>query len=299
VTSTIADNMKLNSIVVNEIVTWGQGLDGFERSYAVDGVTMAQGYVEGVLGDGGQAVPGIGPERGCERPMFVMALDLAWLLWLDDRFERHARSAELTDWRALHGATTGLPTTVEGEAFYRVRTRMAQEAPRVADYQLWLDSALSVFDAYRENQLLTRGERTWGYAEHLANGETSIALAHFLATVSLAYDYRFVDRVADSQYMRTVRSLAIATRLQNDLVSVDKERRDGERANAVLVLEELLGFEKACAFVRAERQSHERLLARDLAALPPHDPLVPLARIILAATEHYYRVAHSRYGAAP
>lgn len=289
--------MDLDKAVLQELVSWGQELQGFKESHASDGLTMAQGYVEGVADDQGRRVPGIGPARGGERQMFLMALDLCWLLWLDDRFDTHATSAQPTDWQALLRAATDPPTTLESAAFYRVRTRMAHESPRASDYKLWLDSTLALFEAYHENELLARGDRTWGYAEYLDNGEISIALPQFIATVSLAYDFHFADRLAEPQYGRAVRSLALTTRLQNDLASVEKERRDGDLANAVLLLEPLLGPQPALALVLAERQSYERLLHRDLDALPPDDPLPPLARIILASTERYYRLPRERYTA--
>jgi hypothetical protein len=290
--------MNLNKVVLEQLLAWGEGLEGFEASYAIGGLTMAQGYVEGVTDEQGQIVSGIGPDLHRERPMFLLGLDLTWLLWLDDRCDTYVNSAQSTDWQSLLHAATAPPTTLEAEAFYRVRTRMAREAPRAVDYKLWLDSALALFRAYHENELLARGERTCGYAEYLDNGEIDVGLPHLLATVSLVYDYRFADRLADPLYTRAVRSLAITTRLQNDLVSVQRERRDGDLANALLILEKVLGPQQAWALVRAERQSYERLLGRALEAFPPQDPLPPLARIIIAATERYYRTSHGRYQTA-
>jgi hypothetical protein len=287
--------MNPNKDILQELVAWGHGLQGFKESHAIDGLTMAQGYVEGVADEQGRWVSGIGPAVGGERTMFLIALDLSWLLWLDDRFDNHASSVQPTDWQALLRSATAPPTTPESEAFYQVRTRMAKESLRASDYKLWLDSALALFEAYHENELLARGDRAWGYAEYLDNEEIGVGMPHLVATISLVCDYRFADRLTDPQYTRVVRSLALTTRLQNDLASLQKERRDGDLANAVLLMERFVNPEQAWAFALAERQSHERLLHRDLDALPPHDPLPRLARIIVASTERYYRIPRERY----
>ncbi|WP_437318087.1 terpene synthase family protein [Sorangium sp. So ce385] len=284
--------MNLNPRVLERLIAFGDGLEGFAESYAVDGLEMAHGMIEGVHDLSGRFVPGIGVEG--DRALWIIALDLTWLLWLDDRIDTSAASARHIDWKPLLHVDEQASTSAEGLSFIRMRAHMAREAATSAAFTRWQDTAVDLFHAYRENWLLSAGERTWGYAEYLQNGEISIALPHFITAVSLACNYGLESRT-DAVYTRIIRNLALATRLQNDVASAEKERSIGDRANAVLLVERFMTQDQAREFVQAERSSYERALLKDLERLPAHDLLVKLANVILATMDVFYQDPRERY----
>jgi len=159
---------------------------------------------------------------------------------------------------------------------------------------LWLETAVEMFRSWHEDESLSRGERQWSYAEYLHNGERSIAVLHFMATVSLVFGLDLHERMHDEAFRRMLRHLSLAGRLVNDLAGVEADRAAGERANAVLLLEGVLSPEQARAFVAAERDGYKRLLARDLEGLGAEDVFAALARMTLSTMEKYYERAGGR-----
>jgi hypothetical protein len=233
-------------------------------------------------------VAGIGVAN--ERSVFLLALDLAWLLWIDDRFDLYG-PVELPP---LLAAVEGEPTTVEGRGFHMLRTRMAEETNDPVAFQVWLDSAVEAFHAHHENGEFARGRHSWSYAEYLDNAERSIATFHFVATVALIYGWDLPTRMASPQFRRFIRHLNLTTRIQNDLASADKERESGVRANALMICESYMSRSEAWAFIMAERLGYQRLLEQDLDLLA-EDNFAVLGRIIVASTEKYYRIPRERY----
>jgi len=288
--------VNLNQRVLERLKDFGSDLEGFADSYAADGLQMAHGFIDGVRDISGRFVPGIGVAG--DRALWLMALDLTWLLWLDDQIDTSAASGRLIDWGPLLSIDDQASTSAEGRSFMKMRAYMSQEAPTSAAFTAWRDTAVALFHAYRENWLLSAGERSWGYAEYLQNGEISIALPHFISTVSLACNYGMESRT-DALHTRVIRNLAIATRLQNDLASAEKERSVGDRANAVLLVERFMTKDQAREFMQAERLSYERALFKDLDLLPAHDPLVRLSRVILATMDVFYQDPRDRYALSP
>jgi hypothetical protein len=184
---------------------------------------------------------------------------------------------------------------VEGRAFHSLRDRLTREIG-CGPERYWLETVIGVISAYDENDRLAR-EPNWqlSYAEYLANGEESIATAQFVATFAWAYGFEMQARLTEVPFRRFLHDLTRFTRLQNDLASVERERSDGGGANALLVMEPIVGAEAARAFVTRERNGYWRLLCRDIERLGPTDPFARLARVLVAATQSYYDSPRERY----
>lgn len=284
--------MKLNQNILAQLNDFGDDLEGFTESYAVDGLVMAQGFAAGTRNSEGQFIAGFCVED--EHSVWLMALDLTWLLWLDDRIDLSTAAGPCIDWGSLLQPGASSLMSAEGRSFSRIRAHMAKAAPTAGAFAAWQDSAAALLRAYHANWLLSAGQLSWGYAEYLENGEVSIALPHFLATVSLACNYRMELR-GDSLFRRIVRNLSLASRLQNDLASAEKERSVGDRANAVLLIERYMAPPQARGFVLAEQLSYEKMLLADLEALAPSDPLIQFSKIILAMMDVFYKAPRKRY----
>jgi hypothetical protein len=286
--------MELNKTVLEDVIAWGRDLRGFTEKHAIDGLTLVQGFAEGVLDERGCRVEGVGA-RG-DRSLFLLAVDMACLIWLDDCFDARPSGADkLVDWEALARSADARPTTPEAYGFFKLRSCFAEEARDPAAYELWLRTAVDVFLASHEDELLSRGERSWSYTEFLHNGENSIAVSHVVATISLVYGFDMPERMKDARFLRVLRDLSLAMRLQNDLASVEKERVEGNRSNAVLFIEKFMPREQAWSFVAEQREGYERLLFQELAAFGEGDPFHRVAEIMLASTERFYVVPRDRY----
>lgn len=284
----------LDKGILEEILEWGRPVLGFKRSHAVDGLTCVQGYVDGLDDMRGQFVPGMGaPDR---HGFFLFALDLAWSFWLDDCFDAHiASGGALVDVEALIKAGEGEPTTPEGNGYDLLRKELTKRSPSDAERRLWLDSGAHLFRAWRAEELLSSKELPMSYSEYIENGVGSSVVPQILATVSVIYKLDMPSRVGDRHFDRLVRNLSIISRLQNDYYSAEKERREGCRANAVLLLEAFMPPEKASAFVVEERAGYERMLQEDMDAMGADDAFCRLAKVMIASQERLYCTPRERY----
>jgi hypothetical protein len=274
---------------------WGRELPGFSRMHALHAVRLTDAFAGGLQGPEGEWVAGLGVD---ERAVELAALDLACVLWVDDWFDaRGSPSGEPEGWEELAEALQGgaaVPPGLLGLSRLAARFRAAAHHPE--DYRLWSETLLDVLRASHEDRLVSRGERSWSWGEYLENGEHNIAVAHTVFALSLAYGLGLAAMAGEPRFRRALRALCLATRLRNDLASAEKERREGNRANGLFVLECTLTPEQAFAFVDAERLGYERMLARELAGFEPSHPFPVIARVMTAAVERFYQIPNSRYG---
>lgn len=288
--------MVLNTSVLGKLLAWGRELYCFDDEHAFDGLILAQNHIEGVQGEHGICVEGLGVRD--ERTLLLLAMDATWLLWLDDFFDARLTALdEHANWRELITNAIEPSTCPEIRGFSLLRSQFAAEAEDQAAYQLWVDSAIDVFGAYHQNALLSRGKRSWSYAEYMQNGETSVGVMHYVATISLLYKFNMPPRMGDARFVRLLRNLCLAMRLQNDLISVEKERSEGDRANAVMIMEEFMPYPQALAFVAEQKKGLERLLRQDRDVLGAQDPFSRVADVLLTATEILYLDRRDRYAA--
>jgi hypothetical protein len=275
-----------NEQVLAATLEWGQELPGFTRAHAVHALVLAESFAGGLGWDA--------------RGLLLACLDLSCILWVDDWFDaREPASRGEGEAQALQQALLGgTATTPEALGLARLSARFRASAAHPDDHRLWTETLLDVLRASREDQRVSR-EQCWPrWGEYLENGEHNIAVAHTVFALSLAYGLGLAARAAEPRFRRALRNLCLAMRLRNDLASADKERREGNRANGVFLMEQSLPPALAFAFVDAERLGYERMLAADLEALGPSHPFPRVARVMSAAVERFYQVPNSRYGAS-
>jgi hypothetical protein len=285
----------MNQAILDQVFDWGKAFQGFKYSHASDGLAIAQSYVYGAQDKSRAHVEGLGVKN--EHSLFLLAINVAWLIWLDDRFDSYdINISDSVDW--MNMVKSDDRSTPETQSFSALRVRLAQENNHGAALQLWVDAAADVFLAYQRNKLMSRSRKLWSYAEYLHYGESSIAVMYCVSMIALVYDLRMSARMHDKKLSCMLKNLSLAMRLQNDLVSFEKERAEGDFANAVLIMEKYLPQSQAVAFVAEQKEGYEALLARDLDALGPNDPFSRIAKIMLATLDQFYRTPRERYAAA-
>src|SRR5262249_48904475 len=145
----------------------------------------------------------------------------------------------------------GAADTPESQGFVALRrailSRVGAEAPAL---HLWLETAARTVEAWQRGDMLSRGECDMSYSEYVENGGHSPAVPHITATAALLHGFDVASRLEDAVVARLVRNLSIAARLHNDLVSVEKERAEGCRANAVVLLERFRPLDACYEVVR-------------------------------------------------
>lgn len=271
--------------LLRDVVAWGAGLAGFSVDHAMDGVILAEGYLSGFHDADGRRVPGIGPAS--YEVSLVLAMDIAWLLWLDDRFDL-SPGGEASSFSRSYRAS-------EDRGFVDLRSRVARAAKDERALRAWVDASEVVVEAYREDHLFSRGERSFTYVEYIENGEKSIGVRQCVATIAALLGYDMPSRLGDQRFQGMLRNLSLAMRLQNDLMSAEAERALGDKANAVFILEASLLGEDAKAFIDVEQAGYTILLHRDLSALGEGDPFSRIARVMMGMTERFYRIETTRY----
>jgi hypothetical protein len=123
---------------------------------------------------------------------------------------------------------------------------------------------------------------------------------NLIATVSLLYGLDMARRrEAEREVAALERSLSLVARLENDLLGVEKERKEQGVANAVLLMERYAPPAQAREFIEREKRAYERRLEEVLQVLGPRDPLVRLARAMLASHRRYYQARPERVDPAP
>lgn len=267
-----------------EALEWGAGLPGFVPAHALHAAALARAFTEGLGGDGGA--------------LALSALDLACVLWVDDRFDAAGEpDGEAEPWDALRAALCGGSAATPGAAgLARLAARFRAAAPHPDDHAWWTATLLDVLRASDRDRALSRGGGTFSWGEYLRNGEHSIAVAHTVAALSLAHGLGLAAESGEPRPRRALRWLCLSMRLRNDLASVERERREGNRANGVFVMERHLPPGEALAFVEAERRGYERMLAEELAGFAPGHPFPRVARVIADEVERFYAAPTSRYG---
>lgn len=285
--------MKAEEWFIETTWDWGRELPGFTLEHALHAARLTRAFACGVPGPAGEWVPGLGED---DTARLLATLDLACVLWVDDWFDaRGDTPREPASWLELSSAFAGEPDVPPSlRALTRLGERFRGAARHSLDYAAWRETFDDVLRASHEDQRVSRGALSWSWGEYLDNGEHNIAVAHTVFALSLAYGLGLAG-MADARVRRALRSLCLATRLRNDLASAEKERREGNRANGLFVLERTLSPERAVAFVEAERLGYERMLAREFQGFSPSHPLPRIARVMTAAVEGFYQLPDSRY----
>lgn len=268
--------------VMAEVLAWGEGLPGFVPDHARHAVALAGAFVDGLGGDAAA--------------LALASLDLCCVLWVDDQFDAPAAGGA-PSWEALRDALRGgAADTPAAAALVRLSARFREAARHPEDHAWWTATLEDVLRASDRDRAASRSGRTLAWGEYLANAEHSIAVAHTVAALSLAHGLGLAAEAGGPRLRSALRSLCLSMRLRNDLAGVERERREGNRANGVLVMERFLPPGEARTFVEAELRGHRRMLAEELAAFPAAHPFPVVARVMTDAVERFYAAPGSRYG---
>jgi hypothetical protein len=278
-----------------EIMAWGSKLPGFAQSHARQGIRVARCIVEGIEDRDGNAHPGIGAPS--PHTLHDLALDIAWNFWLDDCFDSHPEQSSnrmlcLDDFESSD--TDDAPLEVWSAAEVRAGMRSVVDASE-AGLALWMDSVVEMTKAFQRNKRASREGEEWTFAEYLDNGERSSTVPHVLATIALLYGLDMPQRMTDPAFTRLIRHLSLEIRLENDLMSAEKELEEGDSANVTQIMNRFMPLSIVTDFIEEQRQSYERMVLDDLDALMPDDVFGRAMRLLLEAAHWFYTVEQDRY----
>jgi hypothetical protein len=238
------------------IAEWTAWVPDFEPSYAHIGLFTARHYLGRAAQD--------------EERLFWLALVIVYWLWVDDRSDGRL-SEQTTDWahlvRVLEGGSA-IPSAPVPELDFllRVERGLGPLAQSSADVEAWRLSAARVLDALRREEEASRQRRLVAYAEYLEVGGRSIAVGNMAAAAALLLGLPLARLRADFRVHEVERHFCAAARLENDLFSEQRDRREGGTANALLILEAWMGG-SGRGFITSELGAYRRLLEEALAAL--------------------------------
>jgi len=263
-------------------------LPDLKRSQAREAIVLANGYLPGL-------------EASSARDL--LAWDLTLLFWLDDRSDLQTDGLPTSVqwvpllWMLDHDLHA---TTPESAAFVRLRERLDAHTRARASLKLWSSTAAQTFRSWAREAQHSAGLRPLTYLQYLENGISSSAVPHILATLALLLPLKLnlTQRLQDHRAHPIVRNLALASRLENDLFSIDKERLEGCQANAVLLLEQEMEPAQACAVVQTHLAVCRKELKNQLAELPAGDPIAGLVHGMIDAHRDWYLGASQRYSQA-
>lgn len=268
------------------VLEWCKGIPEFEPLLATGGAYLAISYLRNQAElDEGRLLP--------------LALAVSFWTWLDDRSDRHI-DAPVVVWEDMIAVAQGrlepvAPCTPEVEFLFKLSRMLKQQARTSADYHWWQATAVSVLKAFIREEEVSRSGQPLSYAEYLAVGAQSITVDNLAAASSLVGGLGLAGRILQPGLEQGIRYLCTVARLENDLVSYEKDRRERCLANATLVMERFMPLQQAVVFVTAERRAYEELLKGVFTRLEPEDPFIQLARNMLDGHAQFYELCRARY----
>ena len=284
----------VDQVLLHRITAWAADIEDFAVHHAADGLYVAEACVD--------------PEVDGREEVFAIALVSAFWFWFDDRSDKFLR-AERTpvDWDTLIAYGEDAPPAVLGDTpevrfFQRLCDLLRPLAGR-PDEHLWFRvGSAKVFRAMYAEERMSRDAEARSLVECIETGAHSTTLPSILTA---AYLVRRLDRPrrhGDPRIGNVERYLYLSQRLLNDLVSAEKERREGHAgrvSNAVLLLERELPPAQARAFVEAQRQGYERLLQHDLDRLGTRDPFAATLSRLVRCIQRWYATGPLRFETDP
>jgi hypothetical protein len=275
--------------ILKRLLEWAEveSVPHFKRNHARDGLFSAERYLDSHT-------------KEDKDRLFLLSLDVTFWFWMDDRVDEHLRAgSSLVDWDRLLATvmedTAAGSTTAEGRFLGRLGMKLAECAKSKEDYDWWKVSAAESLKGFRREESAARGQPLPSLVEYLESGAWSMPLANITATASLLYDMNVARRRHDPQFASIERYLCLFARLENDLHSFEKERREKSPTNSVLLMEQVMPLGVARDFVLTQKQGYRSLLDHGLETLPPEDKFVRFVKALLLAHEQWYGQRPERY----
>lgn len=275
-----------------KILDWTSGIDEFERHHAVDGLFHAGGF----------SVP---PFSNDKEGLFLLALDIAFLLWFDDRIDKHSedRAASLNWERLLNiadrsSARPPLHCSGPEEVFFlRLDNVLAGRSTSEAAYDFWRDTVSRLMRGMYFEQRAGRENVQVGIVETMEHGIETSTIPNIMATAALVYDIDRASRQKDRFFTDFERHFSMYQRLLNDVHSAEKERCESKYAkvtNVVLQMEKHIGSERAASVVFHEISSLQRMIDFDIERIGLHDPFVRIVHQSMKNIEQWYSFKPTR-----
>jgi hypothetical protein len=279
--------LHVDSCILARLLDWAdtECVPDFRRDHARDGLFVAERYLDNKMTED-------------KEKLFLLALDVTFWFWMDDRVDENLLRSSIVDWdllfRSLQGSAP-VNATPEGKFLSRLGAELATRAESRIDHDWWLLSAAESLEGFREEEVAARGGPLPSLVEYLENGARSMPMSNILATASSLYSMNVATRRRDSNFAKLERCLCLFTRLENDLHGFEKERRERSPTNAVLLMEQFMPVERAMEFVLKQKHGYGMLLHSLLAAMTPGDQFVRFVRSTVAAHEEWYGQMPDRY----
>lgn len=272
------------------LLEWTRDIEDIEPHHAADGLYIGAKIRDELAAPDDEAV-------------FLVGLVITFWFWFDDRSDRFLCGPDTWDALIALGLDPQhktLDRSPEVDFFVRLTAALRARAGRPAELRWWLRCSANVFLAMYAEEKMSRAGEAATYAVALEVGADSTGLTSIVSAANLAYRMDRAARSEDWQLARVERYMCLSQRLQNDLYSAEKERREGHAgrvSNIVLLLEGLLSPAQARAFAEAQRVGYEQMFHRAIDALGPGDGFGRLIRDGMGNIRRWYEASPVRYAA--
>ncbi|UQA56523.1 terpene synthase family protein [Polyangium aurulentum] len=279
----------VDPVVLERILRWAKGIEDFEEHHAHDGVFLGSAFRHDGLPENADAD-------------FLVGLCVTFWFWFDDRSDRFRCDADTYDTLIALGSDPSHRTTKRAPEiafFERLGDEVKQRCGSAAEHAWWLMGSAIVFRGMLAERVMSRAGAAPSYAEALEAGADSSTLPSILPAANVAHRMDRAARASDQRLARAERYMCLSQRLLNDLVSADKERREGHAgrvSNIALLLEGSMSRGAARAFVEAQLHGYERLMSHELDLLGPGDDFARLIRHSIRNIRRWYALGPARYG---
>lgn len=279
--------------LLERMLDWASDIEEFERHHAVDGLFNAKGF----------SMPSSLDEEG----FLLLALDIAFWFWIDDRSDKHIKDqANPVNWDRIIDLADGVSETApligfpghEETFFVRLRDALRAYLSNKPDHDYWLQTMSRVARGMRFEEHSNRSGRMPSYIECLEYGIGSSTIPNIIATTALVHDVSRAARQGDLILVDLERCFCMQQRMLNDLHSAKKERNEGahgKTTNILLLIEKLIGNEHAEEFVRNEISSLEGIIESMFNRLDDQDPFVRLIRHSMKTINAWLKSRPTRY----
>ena len=285
---------KVDPALLARVLDWASDIEAFEKHHAVDGVFHAGGFC-------------IPPFDSDPETLFLLALDVAFWFWIDDRSDKCLlNESSPFDWDDFIGFVEGITSgarsvedlSPEKRFVLRLSELLKGSTTSAAGHDFWLMTVCRVSRGMRFEETAHRNGHVPSYLECIEYCMRSTAIPNILATASLVCEIDRAARQAEMTVWDIERCFCIHQRLLNDLKTYRAERHEGHEGkitNLVLLMERIVGIDKAVRFVTNDLARIENTLMELAERLGREDPFVQLILYAKNNISKWYGLAPARY----
>lgn len=274
-----------DAALIARVMEWWKDLPHSKPQHAKYSVFLARGYLECC-------------DTPDEEAVFWLAIAHCVWWWLDDRSEHCGPNDEPLDWEGLYAAFERPESVAESSnadigVMRRINEGMTRRARAALDINWWRTTMVETIRAFRFTE--ETAKHGISLVEYLELSLWNCCVRSLLATTSLLGGLDLATRRGELWVANLDRYMCLDARLENDVHSLDVERKLGSKANAVLLMEQALPPAAALAFVEEQRAGLVRLIDQGCALLGPSDPIARLITSVQQTHRRWYQTRPSRY----